>query len=51
MPVAEYQQGGVRINGQKLTGSNLLEDFVHLETGEFTLQVGKKSAVRIRLRS
>ena len=45
----KYLQGGVRINGQKLTSSNLAEDFGQLEAEEFTLQVGKRSAVRVRL--
>ena len=45
----KYVQGGVRINGQKLTSSNLAEDFGQLEAEEFTLQVGKRSAVRVRL--
>ena len=45
----KYLQGGVRINGQKLTASNLAEDFGQLEAEEFTLQVGKRSAVRVRL--
>ena len=45
----KYLQGGVRINGQKLTSSNLAEDFEQLEAEEFTLQVGKRSAVRVRL--
>ncbi len=45
----KYLQGGVRINGQKLSSSNLAEDFGQLEAEEFTLQVGKRSAVRVRL--
>ena len=44
----KYLQGAVRINGHKI-GSNLLPDFERLEEKEFTLQVGKRSAVRVRL--
>jgi tyrosyl-tRNA synthetase len=44
----KYLQGAVRINGQKL-GSKLLQDFVRLDAREFVLQVGKRSAVRVRL--
>jgi tyrosyl-tRNA synthetase len=44
----KYLQGGVKINGQRLS-SNLSEDFGRLEATEFTLQVGKRSAVRVRL--
>jgi tyrosyl-tRNA synthetase len=45
----KYLQGGVKINGQKLTSSNLAEDFERIEAEEFILQVGKRSAVRVRL--
>ena len=45
----KYQQGAVKINGQKITGSNALQDFERLEANEFTLQAGKRSAVRVRL--
>jgi tyrosyl-tRNA synthetase len=44
----KYLQGGVKINGQKV-GGDLQPDFARLEAGEFTLQVGKRSAVRVRL--
>ena len=44
----KYLQGAVRINGHKI-GSNLLPDFERLEEKEFTLQAGKRSAVRVRL--
>jgi tyrosyl-tRNA synthetase len=44
----KYLQGAVRINGHKL-GSNSLRDFVQLDAREFVLQVGKRSAVRVRL--
>jgi tyrosyl-tRNA synthetase len=43
----KYLQGAVRINGQKI-GSDLVQDVARFETGEFTLQVGKRSAVRVR---
>jgi tyrosyl-tRNA synthetase len=46
----KVEQGGVRINGQRLSGSDSYEDFRRLEpdTAEFTLQVGKRAAVRVR---
>jgi tyrosyl-tRNA synthetase len=43
----KYLQGAVKINGQKI-GSDLVQDVARFETGEFTLQVGKRSAVRVR---
>ena len=44
----KYLQGAVRINGLKI-GSNVPPDFERLEEREFTLQAGKRSAVRVRL--
>ena len=44
------EQGGVRINGRKLVGDSAsLVDVERLESDEFTLQVGKRSGVRVRL--
>ena len=43
------EQGGVRINGQKLGASETRVDFDRVFGDEFTLQVGKRSAVRVRL--
>jgi len=46
------EQGGVRIDGQKVAGmgSDLTPDFRRLEADEFVLQVGKRSAVRVKRR-
>ena len=44
------EQGGVRINGAKIAahGGDLTPDYERLESNEFTLQVGKRAAVRVR---
>jgi tyrosyl-tRNA synthetase len=42
------EQGGVRINGRRVGGRDSLADFERLEADEFVLQVGKRSAVRVR---
>jgi tyrosyl-tRNA synthetase len=45
----KLEQGGVRINGQRI-GSDMTENFRRLDSDEFVLQVGKRSAVRVRKR-
>lgn len=44
----KLEQGGVRINGRKVGGSDGPPDVERLESDEFVLQVGKRSAVRVR---
>lgn len=43
----KLEQGGVRINGRKV-GNDLTPDLERLDSDEFVLQVGKRSAVRVR---
>ena len=47
----KIEQGGVRINGEKISGSRVAPDFRRLEADEFTLQAGKLSAVRVKRRN
>ena len=44
----KIEQGGVRIDGQRI-GRDLAPDFRRFDAGAFTLQVGKRSVVRVRL--
>jgi tyrosyl-tRNA synthetase len=44
----KIEQGGVRIDGQRI-GRDLAPDFRRPEADAFTLQVGKRGAVRVRL--
>jgi tyrosyl-tRNA synthetase len=44
----KIEQGGVRVDGERISGSRLAPDFKRLEESEFTLQVGKRAAVRVR---
>jgi tyrosyl-tRNA synthetase len=43
----KLEQGGVRIDGHKIGTGNLASDFKR-DVREFTLQVGKRSAVRVK---
>jgi tyrosyl-tRNA synthetase len=47
----KVEQGGVRINGRRAggAGSDRTADVERQEAAEFTLQVGKRSAVRVKL--
>jgi tyrosyl-tRNA synthetase len=44
----KIEQGGVRIDGERLSGTSIAPDVQRLEADAFTLQVGKRAAVRVK---